>query len=103
MRGGAARGGTPPAPPSLPPFALGPRLQCIAVDPASAQPPILLHLAQATGAGYRYEELFRSFTQHLCDSVTSEYLFARDFSYDETLCPILFVINFVEVVDSGSS
>jgi len=42
-------------------------------------PAIIVHLAQAEGASFPYEALFRSVLKHLTDSATSEYLFAKDF------------------------
>ena len=57
-------------------FALGERFAVVA---AVDDDPIFVHIAQAEGARYPYEVLFRSLMKHLMDASTSEWRFAQAF------------------------
>lgn len=63
-------------------FALGDRINILKeID----QPALIPHIAEASGAKYPYEVLFRSLHKLLMDTATSEYLFCHDFFGEDAI------------------
>jgi hypothetical protein len=83
--GSAAAGGGPNSPAIAVPeraFVLGSRANALL---QSDRPAAVPHAAEAAGARWPYEEVFRSVHKLLLDTATAEYLFCLDFWDDESV------------------